>query len=143
MTDVRSTTPGPTRPESTIPGRRLILGDAGRLWASRAGRGTAPGRAAERGDVDQIAASACDALGKGRFAAGFERGGPKPDEARSIIDRAPVTPCTPVRGDAHQIQKASPQRPQSSNLSVPSHTRILKSSKPLLPLNPPNRSMSL
>ncbi|MEU8038253.1 hypothetical protein [Streptosporangium sp. NPDC049078] len=34
MNDGKSTTPEPRR-ESTIPGWRLILSDAGRLWASR------------------------------------------------------------------------------------------------------------
>ncbi|MEV4752258.1 hypothetical protein AB0K21_38380 [Streptosporangium sp. NPDC049248] len=34
MNDGKSITPEP-RPESTIPGWRLILSDAGRLWASR------------------------------------------------------------------------------------------------------------
>ncbi|MGC5009647.1 hypothetical protein ACLQ2R_02660 [Streptosporangium sp. DT93] len=35
MNDGRSIDPEPTRPETTIPGWRLILSDAGRLWASR------------------------------------------------------------------------------------------------------------
>ncbi|MEU4835631.1 hypothetical protein [Streptosporangium sp. NPDC023615] len=35
MNDGRSTDPEPTRPENAIPGWRLILSDAGRLWASR------------------------------------------------------------------------------------------------------------
>jgi len=33
--DGSSTTPEPTTPQTTIPGWRLILSDAGRLWASR------------------------------------------------------------------------------------------------------------
>ncbi|MFI6457866.1 hypothetical protein ACIBF6_40700 [Streptosporangium amethystogenes] len=35
MRDGSSTHPEPTSPETTIPGWRLILSDAGRLWASR------------------------------------------------------------------------------------------------------------
>ncbi|MFF5245492.1 hypothetical protein ACFY3V_14535 [Streptosporangium sp. NPDC000095] len=35
MTDGSSTHPEPTSPTTTIPGWRLILSDAGRLWASR------------------------------------------------------------------------------------------------------------
>ncbi|GAA0840279.1 hypothetical protein ACFQVD_34675 [Streptosporangium amethystogenes subsp. fukuiense] len=35
MRDGSSTHPEPTGPETTIPGWRLILSDAGRLWASR------------------------------------------------------------------------------------------------------------
>ncbi|WP_440071379.1 hypothetical protein [Streptosporangium sp. OZ121] len=35
MNDGRPAHPEPTRPETTIPGWRLILSDAGRLWASR------------------------------------------------------------------------------------------------------------
>ncbi|MEV4750323.1 hypothetical protein AB0K21_28505 [Streptosporangium sp. NPDC049248] len=35
MRDGSSTTPEPTGPQTTIPGWRLILSDAGRLWASR------------------------------------------------------------------------------------------------------------
>ncbi|WP_440067235.1 hypothetical protein [Streptosporangium sp. OZ121] len=35
MRDGSSTHPEPTSPNATIPGWRLILSDAGRLWASR------------------------------------------------------------------------------------------------------------